>query len=230
MKGQSLILAAILFLVAGVILIITYRTTRTEGIVIVGGIMFIVSGLLNISAYMADRPTRKEIEKDIRAGRKPRTRSSLSSALTWVSSGAAVILGLCLLLFTSTFVSLVPFVFALLITFSALYQFYLLAIGCRPLRLPSWLFAVPVLMLGAAIYVFIQKPGIDEGEHIIMLITGISIVVFGLTMIVESILIGSANRRLMKQPEEPSATVPTPGAANGDTKPVIEARPLDEHE
>lgn len=60
MKGRSLLLSAILFLVAGLILILTYRTTKTDGVVIVGGIMFIVSGLLNIFAYMADRPGKKK--------------------------------------------------------------------------------------------------------------------------------------------------------------------------
>ena len=59
MKGRSLLLSAILFLVAGLILILTYRTTKTDGVVIVGGIMFIVSGLLNIFAYMADGPGKR---------------------------------------------------------------------------------------------------------------------------------------------------------------------------
>lgn len=205
MKGRSLIFAAILFLIAGAVLILTYQTTRTDGVVIVGGVMFIVCGLLNILAYFIDRPGKKEIDEDIAAGRTPRSRSGLTSALAWISSSAAVILGLCLLIFTSTFTSLVPFVFALLITFCALYQFYLLAIGCRPLRLPAWLFVMPVLMLAAAIYVFVQKPGNDDGEHIIMLITGISFALFGLTLLIESILIGSANRKALQQAKAEAA-------------------------
>ena len=228
MKGRSLILAALLFLVAGAVLIITYKTTRTDGVVIVGGIMFIVCGLLNIFSYIADKPGQKEIEADRKAGRRTRQRSGLSNALAWVSSSAAVILGLCLLIFTSTFTSLVPFVFALLITFCSLYQFYLLAIGCRPLRLPSWLFAMPVLMLAAAIYVFIQKPGSDEGEHIIMLITGISFVVFGLTMIVESVLIGTANRKALRQESRGGAvSVPKAEPMVGSTA-ISEPKSLDE--
>ena len=229
MKGRSLLLSAILFLVAGLILILTYRTTRTDGVVIVGGIMFIVSGLLNIFAYMVDRPGKKEIEAAINAGHKPRSRSSLSSAVAWISSGAAVILGVCLLIFTSTFTPLVPFVFALLITMAALYQFYLLAIGCRTLRLPAWLFAAPVLMLGGAIYVFVQKPGFDHTEQIIMLVTGISFVLFGIAMLAESILIGTANRKALRQ-----ASAPAPESGNHESvanpaNSVIEVKALDDH-
>lgn len=229
MKGRSLLLSAILFLVAGLILILTYRTTKTDGVVIVGGIMFIVSGLLNIFAYMADRPGKKEIEAAINAGRKPRSRSSLSSAVTWISSGAAVILGVSLLIFTSTFTPLVPFVFALLITMAALYQFYLLAIGCRPLRLPAWLFAAPVLMLGGAIYVFIQKPGLDHTEQIIMLVTGISFVLFGIAMLAESILIGTANRKALRQASAPAAESGNHESVAGPTNSVIEVKALDDH-
>lgn len=196
MKGRSLLLSAILFLAAGLILILTYKTTRTAGIVMVGGVLFIVCGLLNIFTYLADKPGKKEIQAALKEGLKPRTRSSIRSALVWISSGAAVILGVCMLVFTGTFIPLVPPVFALLIALGALYQFYLLAAGCRPLRLPAWLLTVPVLLTVAAVYVFLQKAGDDKGEHLIMLITGISFVLFAAAMITESVMIGTANRKL----------------------------------
>lgn len=231
MKGRSLLLSAILFLVAGVILILTCRTTSTANIVVVGGVMFIACGVLNILAYIAGRPGNKEIARAVKAGQKPPVRSSVRSALAWISSSASIILGLCLLVFTSTFTSLVPVVFALLIIFAALYQFYLLAIGCRPLKLPAWLFVVPVLMTGAAVYVFMQEPGNNESEHtgmLIMLITGISFVLFGAAMIVESVLIGSANRRIIKQARTPDTAADSHESVATDKNQVIEVKPLDD--
>lgn len=224
MKGRSLILSAILILAAGLILILTYKTTKTDGIVMVGGVLFIVAGLLNIFTYLGERPSKKEIDEARREGREPRQRSSLSSVLAWTSSSAAVILGLSMLLFTPTFSTLVPFAFALLITFGAIYQFYLLAIGTRPLRLPAWLFIVPVLMLGAAIYVFMQKPGDDNDEQLIMLISGIAFTLMSVTMFIESILIGSANREQLAKAHK------APGSAKSVTAGSVssEAHPLDD--
>lgn len=227
MKGRSLIFSATLILAAGLVLILTYRTTSTSGIVTVGGILFIVTGLLNLFAYLAEKPGKKEVDKARSEGVKLPRQSSLSAFLAWTSSLAALILGLSMIIFISTFLPLVPFVFALLITFGALFQFYLLAIGAKPVRLPSWLFIVPVLMIGAAIYVFLQKTGSEAEEHLIMLVTGIAFVVFSATMYIESILIGSANRRALHQAKASESGVSHESVADESRK-VVEVKALDE--
>lgn len=205
MKGRSLILAAVLILAIGIILIITRLSITTFGIVVVGGILFVLSGLLNIFAYLAERPRPAQVKAAREAGFEVKGRSGFASLMAWASSGAAVILGACMLIFTSTFLQLVPFVFALLITFGALYQFYLLAYGSRPTKLPGWLFVVPVLLIGAAIYVFLQNAGHEVDDRLIMLITGISATLFGATLLTESIMIGAANHRREHPRTEPKA-------------------------
>lgn len=234
MKGRSLLLSAILILVIGIVLILTYQTTRTTGIVTVGGTLFILVGVLNLLTYFGERGSvrraRAAVEhergavpaaQDTREGLQPM--GTLTNTLAWITSIGAGVLGLCMLIFNPTFATLVPTVFAALIVLGALFQFYLLAYGCRPLRLPAWLFAVPVALLGVAVYVFMQKAGDDVDEQRIMLVTGITFVVFSATMFIEGSLIGLANRNAERRnaaAQQPSDKAEKPKIAPEDDKTV----------
>lgn len=231
MKGRSLLLTATLILVAGIVLIITYQTTRTTGIVIAGGVLFILVGLLNIFIFMSEKGAAiRALDSERSKGVAGNVASGLSEAaarqnhvdtaatpagyghmatlLAWVTSGGAVALGLCMLIFTNVFSGLVPTVFAALILLGALFQFYLLAYGSRPLRLPVWLFGIPVALLGVSVYIYLQHAGDDLQEQHVMLATGITFVVYGLVMYIESALMGYGHRQLAKaasQAAEPKA-------------------------
>lgn len=220
MKGRSLLLTATLILVAGIVLIITYQTTRTTGIVIAGGVLFILVGLLNIFTFMSEKAaavraltaerskaavhtaqsagSTREVATAADSTAAPAGYGHMATMLAWVTSGGAVALGLCMLVFTNVFSSLVPTVFAALILLGALFQFYLLAYGSRPLRLPVWLFAVPVALLGVCVYIYLQHAGDDVEEQHVMLATGITFVVYGLVMYIESALMGYGHRQLAK--------------------------------
>lgn len=226
MKGRSLLLSAILILLAGVVLIITYKTTSTNGITIVGGVLFIVAGLLNIFSYLGEQSGKSESAAGAQPTEKQRVDkkykpSSLTSFLAWTASAATILLGLSMLVWTATFSVWVPALFGILVCLSALYQFYLLAIGSRPVRLPNWLFAMPVLLLIAGIYLFMQKP--SHNEAVIMMVTGISFVVFSATLFVESILIGAANRKMRRESSSDDSHEPADASHQ-----VEDVKPLDE--
>ncbi len=206
MKGKNLFFMGLIVLIAGIILIITYQSIKSVGVVITGGILFIVAGVFNIAVYLGRRSEGR------RAG-------VLSDVITWVNCAAGVILGLCMLIFQSTFIGLVPFLFGVLIAFGALYQFFLLGYGCRPARIPWWLFLVPTALAGAAIYLFVQRP--DESDPVIMLTTGISLGVLGLAMVVESFIVGHYNREVLK--EKKAAALSTETKSDTETTPT----PLD---
>lgn len=192
MKGKNLIIMGLLALAAGVILIFTYRGIRSTGVVITGGVLFILSGIFNVLAAGYER------RRAERAG--GRGRGMLSATFNWLACAGAVILGVCMLIFQGTFVALIPFIFGILIAFTAFYQLYLLAYGTRPAMLPGWLYIVPVALAGAAVYLFLQKPELDDS--IIMLTTGISLGVFGLATFAEGAMLGNIRRRNLKQEKE----------------------------
>lgn len=182
MKGRNLFVIGLLVLAAGIALVITHTSVRSVGVVVTGGILFIMAGLLNMAVFLGERRN-----PDRRPG-------AVASLFSWISSVAAVILGLCMLLFQSTFSSLVPFMFGVFVGFASLYQFFLLIYGSRPAKLPGWLYIVPTALAGCAVYLFMQHPG-DASDPVIMLSTGIALGVFGLTAVVEGVLIGRHNRR-----------------------------------
>lgn len=189
MKGKNLIITALLVLAAGIILIITRASIRSEGVVTTGGILFIVAGLLDLLIFESDR------RKD---GKRP-----LAAAFNWITSAGAVILGLCMLIFRPTFVELIPFMFGILVAFTALYQVYLLAYGARPVMLPGWLYIVPLLLAGGAVYLFTLKPMTDD--HIIMLTSGIALTLFGAASLIEGAMLGHYHRHPQTVPAKTAA-------------------------
>ena len=189
MKGRNLFLIGLLVLVIGVVLILLHKSVTTGGIVITGGVLFVLAGLLNMAVFLGAKP-------EIKAHR-----GMFSSVFSWVSSVAAAILGLAMLIFEPTFAGLVPFMFGVLIAFGALYQFFLLGYGSRPARLPGWLFVIPTVLTGAAIYLFVAPVPSLAGD-IVLLVTGISLAVFGAATMTEVSLVGRHNRVQLKAAKE----------------------------
>ena len=185
MKGRSLIFTALLVLAAGIVLIITHASIRSTGVVTTGGILFILAGVLNMLVFEGERKRGRE------------GRGVFAATFSWLTSAAAVILGVCMLIFQDTFIPLVPVMFGILVAFSALYQFYILAIGARPVLLPGWLYIIPIALVGGAVYIFLQRPDIHDPK--IMLATGISLVVFGAGSLIEGILLGNEHRKTLKE-------------------------------
>lgn len=216
MKGRKLIFTAVMAIAIGTTLILTYRSIRSTGVVISGGILFILSGVINTFASLATRDNNGQSRVN-----------SLGMTLGWITSAAAVVLGLCMLIFQPTFINLVPFIFGVLVAFGALYQFFLLGFGARPVTLPAWLFIAPVILTAGSIYIFMQKAGVDD--RLIMLVTGISFAVFGLATLIEGIFIGNHNRTLRNRRSQPADFDTHDNAPENITQDVdaVEIRPLD---
>lgn len=189
MKGKDIMMTSLIVLLVGVVLIITCDAIKSAGVVIVGGILFILAGVINVFLFEGERK---------RASNPP---TGMTVAFSRASSGAAVILGLSMLFFTVTFTVIVPFLFGLVVLAAALYQFYILAYRSREASLTPWLYVAPVLMVGAAIYVFLQPADQAEGDKMIMLISGIALALYGVVGIVEAAVIGRYNRSLMSENE-----------------------------
>lgn len=184
MKGKNLILIGVLVFAVGLLLTIFRHSLANGGIVRLAGIIFVGAGVLNLTVFLASR------DKDGRS-----RMGALGTAFGWISSAAAVVLGLSMLIFKDAFVALIGFMFGVLLLFAALFQIFLLLFGSRPTRISNWFFIVPAVIIGAAIYIFLRKPD-TAGETTDLLVTGISLMVFGTATVIEGSMVGQSNRML----------------------------------
>lgn len=173
MKAKNLILIALVAIAAGVALIIANKSINSDGVVVAGGVLFVIAGLLNIFVFYNER--------------KHAAGGALASSFSLIGNIGALILGICMLIFQSTFIVLVPYIFGIVVTFLACYQFYVLVIGARPAELPAWFYLVPIILIGGAIYIFMCHPKTDD--HLIILSSGIALCFFGLFAIIEASMI-----------------------------------------
>lgn len=181
MKGKNLIITSVLVLAIGVILLLLHESIHPRGIVVVGSILFMAAGIFNVMTF--DGAKRKN--KD--------GHGAFSTAFNWFTSAAAIILGLCMLIFQDTFIGLIGVMLGILIAFMAFYQLYVLAIAIRPVVLPSWLYIAPLLLAALAIFLFLQDP--RETNIRTALITGIALCVYGVIGIIEGSMLGNENRK-----------------------------------
>lgn len=187
MKGRNLFLTGIIAIVAGLLMFIFRYSLESSRIVVFAGVLFVAAGILNMTVFLGARD------------RKGRVRQgALGIAFGWIASAAAVVLGLAMLIFRGTFVPIVGFMFGVLVSLTALFQFFLLIFGSRPAGLSKWFFLFPIALVGAAVYVFScdssTPPASDE--LIMVTVSAISFVVFGLGTLIEGLVIGNTNRRL----------------------------------
>lgn len=191
MKGRNLIITGAIALIVGVLMLIFRVQLANGGIVVSAGALFVLAGVLNMTVFLGSRDS------------QGRSRiGAFGTAFGWIASAAAVVLGLAMLIFSKAFVALIGFVFAVLLLFAALFQFFLLLFGSRPTRLSNWFFLVPAALVAAAIYIFIRKPD-TSGETYDMTFIGISFIVFGLFTIVEGSIVGQANHTAVKKSAQP---------------------------
>ena len=166
MRGRTLILVGILAALVAAVLIIFNKAVTTERIVDIGGVIFVGAGLVNLLFF--------------------NNGTGASRAMTSICNAAAIIFGVCMLVFRSTFEPLIPFAFGLLIAICAVWQFYALAIGIRPRMLPAWLYIFPLLLAAPAIYIFLSD---NVSDNHISIITGVALAVFGVAAIIEGCML-----------------------------------------
>lgn len=188
MKTLNVFLTAILAIAAGVAIIIANQDITAKGVVVAAGIIFIIAGIVNGCVFNFER----------RAG----TITAGISLLTNIGSVAAILLGICLLVFKATFITLVPYVFGVLVAFIAIYHCYILAVGARPATLPAWLYLVSIVLAAFAVYIFLQKTDNEMADHRIIFVSGIALAFFGIFGVIEGCMIPHYRKKALN-PEKP---------------------------
>lgn len=192
MKGRNLLLTGIVNLIIGILLIL-FRTSLSNGrLVILIGAVFLVAGIINMTVLLGSRDKNGKARSGV-----------FGTTFGWIASTAAVVMGLAMIIFCNDFVAMMGFVFGVLILFAALFQLFLLIFGSRPIVLSPWFYLVPAALVGAAIYIILNTP--ENANHdTVMIVTGISFIVFGAFTIIEGAAIGQVNRqsRIMQRHDE----------------------------
>lgn len=189
MKGGTLLITNIIILAVGILLLAVFRHPNfVNTIIIITGVLFVVPGAINMISLS------REQKKP--AGDSAR-RSASSRVVSWITCGAALILGATMIIIPEAYSTLFVYIFALTLAFGGLYHLYMMLRGLRPAKFAIWLYILPLAILGcsAAIF-FVPSLTEPEGQSTVILLTGASLVVFAAMSFIEMMVFRKAVRAL----------------------------------
>lgn len=200
MKSTKSLLSGILVLIFGIVLIICHKMITGQGIIVLAGILFLVTGVINIVLYVnrKDKDNDDDDDDDDKNKKKKKKdeRPRLSGPalfISWLVSIAAIILGLCMLVFESTFTQMIPLIFGLLVFLGGIMLAFTMGISLRRLvKMPGWMWSFPAIM--AVMAIIIASLSTPKSDPVIMLLTGISLMLFGVAGMITGIIATHARR------------------------------------
>lgn len=176
--------SAILALIAGIFMVV-YSNVTLRTIVLVVGIMFIASAVFNLAYEFSRR----------RADKKS---SSLTSV---VASFGAAVLGIIMVLTPVGMVNLIVYLFAASIILLGLYEICAMAFMYRPVTFPFWFFILPSLLVICGVIICIM--GAERVGELMVIITGVSLIVYAASTFINIIGLLSYRRAINKQVPAP---------------------------
>lgn len=169
MNSRSNIVTGILVFIVGVVFIFMQsRQDVLHAIVFILGLLFIAAGIVNMLMLY---------------GSKSGGNSSSSRISGILVSGAALVLGIWMVISPGDIISVIVYAFAVLLILGGAYHLYMLSYGYRPLRFPGWFYILPSLLVIAGVTMLII--GSARLQSYIVLITGIAMVVFSVSSLLE---------------------------------------------
>lgn len=181
------LLTGVIILALGVVLTVFNKMITGHGVVVLAGILFLLTGIINIVVYV----TRHNPDGS-------RVNRGFALFFGWLVSCAAMILGLCMLVFSDTFSRMIPFIFGLLILFGALVLTFSFIFGVRKVfKVPGWVWIFPLVMVGLGIVTMTLNAVVDDS--LIMILTGVSMIIFGVTGMIVGIMLSGAKRQARRE-------------------------------
>lgn len=200
MKGGTLLITNIIILAVGILLLAVFRHPNfVNTIIILTGVLFVVPGAGNMISL--SREQKKPVGDATR-------RSAGSRIASWITCGAALILGATMIIIPEAYSALFVYIFAMTLAFGGLYHLYMMMRGLRPARFAIWLYILPLALLGcAAAIFFVPSLTEPEGQSTVILLTGSSLVVFAAMSFIEMIVFRKAVRQLPEATPDTSHTI-----------------------
>lgn len=180
-KAVSILTASLIFAI-GLVLIICNKSITGEGVIVLAGVLFLVTGIINIVLYL----TRRNEDG-------ARIHQGFSLFMGWLVSVGAIILGICMLIFTPTFGTMIPVIFGILIFLGCIMLALTMLIGVnRVVRVPAWMWLYPGLMMILGVVTLLQEPTVND--PLIMILTGVAMLIFGFAAFSLGILLAGVKR------------------------------------
>ena len=173
MKAKTALIVSILIMVAGIILTIVHTMNVFTYIIVSLGIAFIIPAFYNIAKISTE-------EADITegVGDKFHRYSGL------VSSVGSVILGIIMIGWSGSFEVFLPMIFGIILVLGACFHSFIMALALRPVRLPIWLFSMPIILLALGLVIlFVNQNTLTPPT--IVLMSGIGLIIFAINSWIE---------------------------------------------
>ncbi|MBP3726686.1 MAG: DUF308 domain-containing protein [Bacteroidaceae bacterium] len=171
------------------VLLVKNTDTTLKVITIAVGIMFLLSGAIACTAYYNDRLRRRSAGGPV-DGKSDGTARELF-VVPIVAMGSLVF-GFLMALEPTEFHKLLMYVLAALILLAAVNQFAALINVRKVMPLPGWFWICPGVLLLAGLFVLVKPLAV---ESTMFLIIGIALIVFGVTEVVNMLLLRRAEKK-----------------------------------
>lgn len=179
MTGKNIIIGGIITAIVGTLMTIYRNTLTAENIAAIAGIVFICSAALHL--LIINIQNSRSRDKNGKAAN-----GAIATYLSWIVCPVAAVAGLIMLFFNKHFAEYIAFMYGLIILIASVFQLLLLLFNSKP-SLSKLFFIVPVIMVGVAVFVLMSKPGIEIQFYTAL--TGVSLMLFGVSSIIEGITI-----------------------------------------
>ena len=198
MKHSGFTILNLIIIGVGILFIAASRRYEFfNSLVFFTGIAFIVPGVVStFSLFLSKKKRNSEKDHDY-AKSEQRHQSAWSRFVNWTVSIAAIILGAMMCFIPETFRTPLIYIFATFFLLGGLYHIYMLLRGLRPATFDRWLYILPTIIIAiACALLFIPTLRSNDSQSTVALLSGIAMILFGITSLFEGISIRAYNRRV----------------------------------
>lgn len=209
MKQSGFTIINLIILGIGILFIAACRRPDfLHALVFFTGIAFIIPGVINIFSLLLSEG--KKGKYDERERRERPTQSVWTRFASWTVSIAAVVLGAMMCFTPETFRTPLIYIFAIFILIGGVYHLYMMARGLRPVTFDMWTYIFPAALIAiACVLFFLPALRHSDSQTTVVLLTGISMIIFAVTSFFESVGIRAYNKRTAALPSSHTTTADT---------------------
>lgn len=197
MKHSGFTIINLIIIGVGILFIAACRRPDfINSLVFFTGIAFIVPGVVSTFSLILSKKKRNCENDHENTKSEHRQQSAWTRFVNWTVSISAIILGAMMCFIPETFRTPLIYIFATFFLLGGLYHIYMLLRGLRPATFDRWLYILPTLIVAIACALFfIPALRNNDSQSTVALISGIAMILFGITSLFEGIAVRAYNRR-----------------------------------
>lgn len=191
MKFKGLVFFNIIVLALGIAFLFVSAADRVIELIIAAGTVFILLAITNIALLIRRRQTKSPKGASTgwrmtQASERAQRPGAAVTFIGWLCSIGAAILGIVMVVTPTTFTSFLIYIFSIAIFLGGCYHIYMLSKGIAPVRLPSWTYTFPlVLIVGSVVMFMLDVFAHNINQTTVILAAGIGMIIFAITSFIE---------------------------------------------